>query len=136
MIKLRTLKKLIEHMDNLESDNKGIIDIFEIENGVGVHFNNKFNNRQTYHEYNQKLTAIEELDFCSDFTTKINWLIKNGFKKEICNHRGITTYTYKGYVWTEFTIKDKPLNIIKRYKDWYDGLLSEDDLNEYIINNS
>lgn len=35
MIKLRTLKKLIEHMDNLESDNKGIIDIFEIEDGVG-----------------------------------------------------------------------------------------------------
>lgn len=63
---------------------------------------------------------------------KTKWLILNGFKIEFCPHRKYITYNYKGYSWTEEDIKNRSSITIKKYKDFYDDLITEKHLNAFL----
>lgn len=61
---------------------------------------------------------------------KEKWMIDNGFKKGWCSHRHCTTYDYKGYSWTIEDIETTSFAVITRFKKWYDGLITERELEQ------
>ncbi|EHN17059.1 hypothetical protein [Clostridium sporogenes] len=60
--------------------------------------------------------------------TKIKWLLDNGFKEDWCIYRKTIIYTYKGYSWTIKETKEVPLSTLMTYKRFYDGYISEKEL--------
>jgi hypothetical protein len=132
MIKLITLENLVNHMKNNEADNLGIINIKEIKNGIEVQFYNKFENIDTYYEHDKKPTIIEESDYTANLETKINWMLSNGFKENYCSNRKVETYDYKFYSWTKDEVDEEYLDIIKKYRDYYDYIITENELDKYI----
>ncbi|KFX55808.1 hypothetical protein FDC50_15010 [Clostridium botulinum] len=63
---------------------------------------------------------------------KVNWMLKNGFKRRICPVRKVLVYCYKGYEWTFEEIKNTSTSVIVKYKLFYDGQITEEKLNKYI----
>ncbi|HDK7218102.1 TPA: hypothetical protein PTV45_003573 [Clostridium botulinum] len=60
--------------------------------------------------------------------TKIKWLLDNGFKEDWCSYRKTIIYIYKGYSWTKKETKEVPLSTLMTYKRFYDGEISEKEL--------
>lgn len=65
---------------------------------------------------------------------KIQWLDNNGFKYEQCFIRRIGTWNYKGYSWTLPEINLTSLETMKNFKKFYDGEISEQELDTLIKN--
>ena len=62
---------------------------------------------------------------------KRKWMIDNGFKRELCPYRNIV-YNYKGYSWTVKDIENTSMSVIMKYKLFYDGEITEEELDKYI----
>lgn len=62
---------------------------------------------------------------------KIKWMKDNGFVLGYCNYRKCTIYEYNGYTWTYQEVKETALSVIIKYKRFYDGLITEKQLNNY-----
>lgn len=63
---------------------------------------------------------------------KLRWLIDNGFKEDWCSYRKTIIYTYKDYSWTKAEVKEVPLSTLISYKKFYDGEITESEL-EWLI---
>lgn len=64
----------------------------------------------------------------------VEWMLENGFKKEICMERKKQVLAYKGYSWETTEAQITPLEIVKKYKDWYDGAITESELDNFLDN--
>lgn len=62
---------------------------------------------------------------------KLKWMKDNGFKTEWCTYRKCLIYEYKGYAWTYEEIKKTSVSIIIKYKLFYDGIITEEQLQKY-----
>lgn len=65
-------------------------------------------------------------------STKIKWLLDNGFEEDWCSYRKTIIYVYKDYSWTKKEIKEVPLSTLMTYKRFYDGEISESELDSLI----
>lgn len=64
--------------------------------------------------------------------TKIKWLLDNGFKESLCDYRKVIIYEYKEYSWTNEEIKKVPLSTLMTFKRFYDGEISEKELDSLV----
>ena len=62
---------------------------------------------------------------------KIKWMKEHGFTVGYCNYRKCVIYEYKGYAWTYEEIERTSTSVIMKYKMFYDGLITEQKLEQY-----
>lgn len=62
---------------------------------------------------------------------KIKFLERKGFKKKYANKK-LVGYDYKSHIWYLEKIDTTPLSVIVKYKDCYDGKITETELKSYI----
>lgn len=80
-----------------------------------------------YQEFCEPTVAEEERDI------KIEWMLHNGFKKDYCGERKINILSYNDeYSWTYDEIMFEPLKNIKAYKEWYEGKITESELDKLL----
>ena len=99
-------------------------------------FYNKFNNLDTYYQPNKKTIEIEESDYTADYESKVQWLLENDFRKDYDTENETDIFIYDGYVWIREQVEDANLSVIKKYKDWYDENITEEELDKFVELNS
>lgn len=68
-----------------------------------------------------------------NLSSKIKIMVKQGFKKYVSRMTNTITFEYKGNIWTLDQVKDISIAIILRYKKWYDGYITNLELQRAIV---
>jgi len=86
-----------------------------------------------------EMTGIFYQEFCEptvaekQHNIKMEWMLHNGFKKSYCGERKEDILSYKDeYSWTYEEILFESLKNIKAYKQWYDGGITENELDKLL----